>query len=40
MEEVVGFPGYIWCRDCHITKKVEEGELTSEDCRKEIETES
>ncbi|MBS3782393.1 MAG: hypothetical protein KGY68_07300 [Candidatus Thermoplasmatota archaeon] len=23
MEEVVGFSGYGWCRDCHITKKVE-----------------
>lgn len=24
MERVIGFPGYVWCRDCHITKKVEE----------------
>jgi len=23
MEEVVGFAGYVWCRDCHITKKIE-----------------
>lgn len=26
MEKVVGFEGYIWCRDCHITKKVGKGE--------------
>lgn len=24
MEEVVGFDGYVWCRECHITKNVEE----------------
>ncbi len=24
MEKVVGFPGYHWCRDCHITKKADE----------------
>ena len=24
MEEVIGFKNYIWCRDCHITKKLEE----------------
>ncbi len=23
MEEVVGFAGYVWCRDCHITEKIE-----------------
>ena len=23
MEEVVGFEGYVWCRDCHVTKKVQ-----------------
>jgi len=24
MEEVVGFSGYVWCRDCHITEKIDE----------------
>ncbi len=24
MEEVIGFPGYVWCRDCHVTKEVDE----------------
>ncbi|MGM0509627.1 MAG: hypothetical protein ACQESD_00670 [Thermoplasmatota archaeon] len=24
MEKVVGFPGYVWCRDCHVTKEVGE----------------
>ena len=24
MEEVVGFSGYVWCRECHITEKVED----------------
>jgi|GEM_PF-3511735 len=33
MEEVVGFSGYVWCRDCHITKKIEDG--YEEDRRKE-----
>jgi len=33
MEEVVGFSGYVWCRDCHITKKIEDG--YEEDTREE-----
>ncbi len=23
MEEVVGFSDYFWCRECHLTKKLE-----------------
>ncbi|MFW5952814.1 MAG: hypothetical protein ACOCSJ_01485 [Candidatus Natronoplasma sp.] len=30
MEEVVGFSGYVWCRECHITEKVEEDGDTKE----------
>ncbi|MEF8835435.1 MAG: hypothetical protein V5A76_04695 [Candidatus Thermoplasmatota archaeon] len=30
MEEVVGFSGYVWCRDCHITKKVDEDQDTKD----------
>ncbi len=32
MEKVIGFPGYVWCRDCHITKKVEECNSVEDKC--------
>lgn len=38
MEEVVGFPGYVWCRDCHITKQVEEDSEHGNDCASTKET--
>ncbi|MGM0405883.1 MAG: hypothetical protein ACQEQM_07065 [Thermoplasmatota archaeon] len=40
MEKVVGFPGYVWCRDCHITKKVKKDGMSSENGHDKIEVES
>lgn len=31
MEEVVDFPGYVWCRECHITKKVDGMDANNEE---------
>ncbi|MFW6040798.1 MAG: hypothetical protein ACOC85_03075 [Thermoplasmatota archaeon] len=31
MEKVVGFDGYIWCRNCHITKNIDEEREREED---------
>ncbi len=38
MEKVVGFPGYVWCRDCHITEKVDKEKHEDKKCMESVET--
>ncbi|MFP4185843.1 MAG: hypothetical protein ACLFSM_06525 [Thermoplasmata archaeon] len=38
MEDVVGFSGYVWCRDCHITENIDDDREVeeTEECSEEI----